>query len=613
VPRQIKTSLAVLATALVGATALAPAAEAAPTKQLLRQAKRALRNSPGAPTDLTPILKQLSVRLPGLRGSERREAHSLLARPTDGSADPQGNGYSVPEAPDSPYCSAHFCVHWVASGDDAPPLTDSDSDGIPDYVKTADEAAEQSHLVENGQLGWREPKGDGALGGDFDKTDIYLKQLGGTGIYGYAAPDPGQQLTDTDHSQFAYLVIDNDFQASEFPSYSSPTQPLEVTLAHEYNHILQFAIDSFQDTWMFESTAVWMEGKVFPQILDYLQYLRGWVQLTALPLTTFNGSDPNDRNNVKVYGTAVWNKWLDGQFGPEVIRQAWEDSLTTPRKSMAVQAYDKAIRQQPGGGDFASRFDLFATKTAEWQARDSGFPEGHLYPDVVRAGSARVNGPGGMIKLNHTTYGLVDVRPEAFQRIRLGASAPVGTNAAIALVGRIGGVPGGQTVLKMKALPHGGSGTVTLENPSNFSRITMVLVNADFKVSGGSPLTGEWIYKRDAQRYYARVSTDVRAPRVVRVSPHSRARRVVRRPHVKLTFSEPVLGVSSKTVQLVGPGGHLVGATVRAASGGRVAILTPHGSLSRARSYRVRVLKAVTDTTLNRLARTFTSSFTTTR
>jgi hypothetical protein len=613
VPRQIKTSLAVLATVFAGTAVATPAAGAATTKQLIRQVKQALRASPGAPTDLTPILKQLSVRLPGLEGSQRRQAHSLLARPTDGSTDPQDNGYDVPEAPASPYCTAHFCVHWVASGADAPSLADGDSDGIPDYVETADEAAEQSHLVENEQLGWREPKGDGALGGGSDKTDIYLKQLGGTGIYGYTAPDPGQQLNDIDHSQFAYLVIDNDFRASEFVNYTSPIQPLEVTLAHEYNHVLQFAIDTLQDTWMFESTAVWMEGKVFPEILDYLQYLRGWVQLTNLPLTTFNSADANDPNNVKVYGTAVWNKWLDTQFGPDVIRQAWESSLTTPRKSMAVQAYDKAIRQQSGGGDFASRFDLFATKTAEWQSTDSGFPEGRMYPDVVRAGSARTNGPGGRIKLNHTTYGLVDVRPEAFQRIRLGATAPAGTNAAIALVGRVGGLPGGHTVLKLKALPNGGPGTVTLENPGNFSRITMVLVNADFKVSGGSPLTGEWNYTRDAQRFYARVSTDLRPPRVVRVSPRAKARQVALFPRVKVTFSEPVRGVSSKTIQLVGKGGHVVAADVRAASGGRVAILTPHRSLSAASSFRVRVLKTVTDTTVNPLAKTFVSSFTTKR
>jgi hypothetical protein len=608
----MKTSLAVLATVLAGGAA-SPAAEAAPTKQLLRQAKQALHAAPGAPTELTPILKQLAVRLPGLEGAQRREAQSLLARPTDGDADPQGNGYEVPEAPGSPYCTAHFCVHWVAAGDDAPSLADGDSDGIPDYVETADQAAENSHLVENEQLGWREPESDGTAGGDVGKTDIYLKQLGGTGIYGYAAPDPGQQLTESDHSQFAYLVIDNDFRAAEFPNYSSPIQPLQVTLAHEYNHILQFSIDVFQDTWMFESTAVWMEGKVYPEVLDYLQYLRGWTQLTDLPLTSFNGSDPNDRNNVKVYGTAVWNKWLDTQFGPDVIRRAWEVSLTTPHPSMAVEAYDKAIREQAGGGGFASRFDLFAARTAEWQAQDSGFPEGDRYPDVVRAGSTRANGPGGMIKLNHTTYGLVNVRPDAFQRIRLGATAPAGTSAAIALVGRFGGVPGGTTVLKMKELPKGGSGTVTLDNPGEFSRITMVLVNADFQVSGGSPLTGEWNYRRDAQPFYARVSTDLRGPRVVKVSPRTRAKRIARRPQVKVTFSEPTRGISSKTVQLVGPGGRVVSASVRAASGGRVALLRPRGSLRRATSYRVRVLKTLTDTTVNPLTKTFTSSFTTKR
>lgn len=612
-PSLRKTSLAVLAAAVSSAAVASAPAQAAPTKQLLREAKSAMHQRPGSPTDLTPILKQLSVRLPGLRGAERREAQSLLARPSDGAADPQGNGYDRPEAAGSPYCTAHYCVHWVASGADAPSLTDSDSDGIPDYVQSADQVAERAYQVENVELGWRPPKSDGTLGGDVGKTDIYLKQLGGSGIYGYSAPDPGQQLTSSDHSQYAFLVIDNDFQASEFPGYASPILPLEVTLAHEYNHVLQFAIDSLEDTWMFESTAVWMEGKVYPEVLDYLQYLRGWVQLTALPLTTFNGSDATDNRNVKVYGTSVWNKWLDAQFGPDVIRQAWEASLSTPRPSFAVQAYDKAIRDQTGGGNFVSQFSRFAARTAEWQAQDSGFPEGHLYPDVVRAGKTQPNGPGGMIKLNHTTYALVNVRPDAFAHIRLGMTAPAGVAAAVALVGRTGGIPGGKSTVAIKVLPKGGSGTVTLQNPGQFSRITMVLVNADSVVSGHTPLTGDWIYKHDAEPYYARVSTDLSPPRVVKVSPRLRARLVPRRPTVKVTFSEPVRGVSAKSVQLVGPGGRVVGASVQTQSGGRVALLTPHGSLGRAQSYRLRVLRTVTDTTVNALAAPFTSTFTTRR
>ena len=82
-PRAIKTSFAVLATVLAGAAFASPAAEAATTKQLLRQAGQALKGNPSAPSDLTPILKQISARLPGLSGAERREAQHTVSAQRD--------------------------------------------------------------------------------------------------------------------------------------------------------------------------------------------------------------------------------------------------------------------------------------------------------------------------------------------------------------------------------------------------------------------------------------------------------------------------------------------------------------------------------------------------
>src|SRR3954468_13278461 len=122
-----------------------------------------------------------------------------------------------------------------------------------------------------------------------------------------------------------------------------------------------------------------MEGKVYPDAFDYLQYLPGWVQLTALPLTTFS-TDPQDRDNVKVYGSAVWNKWLEARYDPTVVRRAWEVSLATDPASFAVGAYDRAVKDK-GGVDFAGEFSQFAAATAEWQAQNSGFPEGSHYLD----------------------------------------------------------------------------------------------------------------------------------------------------------------------------------------------------------------------------------------
>jgi hypothetical protein len=596
-PRLLKAALAVAVSCVVFA---APPADAQSTHKLLKQAKQAL--APGGPTvEPTPLLRDLAVRLPSLHGSERRQAQALLARPTDGDADPQGSGYTVAEG--TPYCSDHFCVHWVPSGDDAPPGADGNGNDVPEFVKTAASAAEFSYAKEVVELGWRPPKSDGD-----GKTDIYMKQLGGTGIYGYSAPDPNQQLG-TDHSLYGYIVVDNDFQQSEFPQYASPTTPLEVTLAHEYNHILQFNYDAIQDTWMLESTAVWMEGKVYPEAFDYLQYLPGWVQLTSLPLTTFS-TEPDSRDNVKVYGSAVWEKWLEARYGgPDVVRHAWEVSLETDPASFAVGAFDRAI-QDRGGPDFATSFSAFSAATAEWQAQNSGFPEGsHYLVDVARSGTANVNGAGGTVKLNHTTFALLDVEPVAGNRVKLGVAAPAGTVSALALVGREGGVPGGIMTEVVKTLPSGGSSSVTIENPSRFSRLTAVLINADSRLSGASDLTGDWIYGRDNQPYYARVTTDFTAPRVLRTSPRTGAKRVSRKTRVKVTFSEAVRAVTTGSVRLIASNGSAVGERVSLSSNGRVATITPKKALGRNRLYRVRVTTAVTDTAVNPLARESTIAF----
>jgi limonene-1,2-epoxide hydrolase len=191
--------------------------------------------------------------------------------------------------------------------------------------------------------------------------------------------------------------------------------------------------------------------------------------------------------------------------------------------------------------------------------------------------------------------------------------APLGTTAAVALVGRVGGVPGGQVVIALKELPKGGAGSVTVDNPSRFSRLTAVLVNADSKITNQASSTRDFIYARDRQPYYARVTTDFTAPRVLRSAPAPGAHGVKRNAAVKVTFSEPVLGVSTKSLQLVGAGGRVVGTHVKFTAGSRVATLTPNGALGRAKRYKVRVTQAVTDTAVNPLARTTVWSFSTAR
>lgn len=438
-----------------------------------------------AASDLGPALPSLASNaqkpfiLPQSRPTERRP------RPTD-KTDPNRNAYSVPEAPNSPACSEHFCVHWVDEGLDAPSLVDNNGNGLPDTVDRVLRVAEHVHHIENEKLGWREPKSDGTIGGGEGKTDVYLSQIGGE-LFGYAAPDRGQ--ADKQHRiprrLHGYLVLDNDYSAFEFP-HTKPLYDLEVTFAHEYNHILQFSYDAYQDPWFAESTATWMEDQVYNKINDYLRYVRRWVKLYETPLTT---------SSIKMYGSAVWNEWLARRCGQSIIRKAWAGAIDAKPGGFAVAAYERALRAA-GASSFSHNFTGFAAAVAEWRT-NRGFRESYLYPDMPRQGQLPLGGERLTRLLNHTTFELLRVQAHGGRAVVVHLTAPRGTAAGLALVGRIGSERHGRTVNRVNYRRGGGRLTVRLRNPGRFQRITAVIVNADAQAHGFSARRLDWRYLTD--------------------------------------------------------------------------------------------------------------------
>jgi Family of unknown function (DUF6055) len=418
-----------------------------------------------------------------------------LARPTD-QPDPNRNAYTVPEAPRSPTCTRHFCVHWVSEGIDAPALVDADghrdADGVPDFVERVQEVAEHVHAVENGKLGWREPKSDGRKGGGRGKTDVYLAQIGGA-LFGYAAPDRGQATREhrLPRRLHGYLVLDDDYDPREFPGTKQLTN-LKVTLAHEYNHILQFGYDAYQDAWFAESSAVWMEDQVYDDLDDYLRYVRRWVSRDDTPLTA---------NSIKEYGSAVWNQWLAHRYGREIVRKAWARALHTKPGGFSVSAYGAAIRAARGPG-FSLDFARFSRDIAEWRT-GTVFPEARRYRDVSRQGNLPTSGHPLVRLLNHTTAQLLRVHARGGRVVVVRAMAPAGTEAGLALVGRLGSERRGRVVSKLRFKANGGAMSVRLRRPGRFDRITAVLVNADARTVGYSARLFDWSYLRDAAPFTA--------------------------------------------------------------------------------------------------------------
>jgi hypothetical protein len=460
---------------------------------------------------------------------------------------------------------------------------------------------EEVYAFQNGRYGWQVPKADGIRGcpsqsaACVNKTDVYIKDVGGRGVYGYAAPDPGQST----FSQQAFLVMDDDYSAQQFPQYGGNSlPPMQVTAAHEYNHVLQFAYDVAQDTWMFEATATWMEDEVYTEVNDYLQYVQAWTRLTLVPLTSFSSS--GDATNAKAYGAAVWNRWLEAKHGPDVVRNAWEVSRQTNPPSFAPGAFDRALRNR--GSSFAEAFAEFTADTAEWRASNSPFEEGSSFPDVqrVRNIALRPNIGGAQGMLDHTAYLLIDVPPTRVEQLKLVMEIKSGTSAALALVGREGDPVGGTVTTEVTRLHRGGTGMAVLDDPGRFDRITAVVMNSDTKQRGYSRLLGDWVWRNDARRLVVRASTDFTPPAVMSRSPGGNAGGVSRNTRVKAKFSEELRGLGARTVALRGPRGRKVKSRVKVAKGRRLTI-DPRRRLRAGRVYTVKISSSIRDLGGNKL------------
>lgn len=351
----------------------------------------------GRRIDATMALRDLANTRTALTGADRAAAEALLARPTD----PEGDGNldygAVPEAP--PLCDTDICVHYVTSGPHAVDLTDlSPVNGIPDYVETA--AATLDDVHDNFlAAGYREPKPDGTFGGN-DLIDIYLGNIGVNGLYGYCTSDqPEPDPTPSTYDRWAYCVLDNDYSASEFPT-NTPLENLQVTVAHEYFHAVQYAYDRYEDAWLLEATAAWVEDELYDGVDDNLQYLASsQMRSPKTPLDTFGNSFH--------YGTWSFFRFLSEKFKekkgplPRIVLDIYQraDGAAGGRDEYSWQAVDKVLQGKRTSG--AAMLGAYAVAN---RRPGKAYAEGNKYPTAPLVGSLNITarkGAKAALKLDH--------------------------------------------------------------------------------------------------------------------------------------------------------------------------------------------------------------------
>ncbi|MGH2700328.1 MAG: MXAN_6640 family putative metalloprotease [Actinomycetota bacterium] len=314
------------------------------------------------PREATLVLRDLVLRKHELSGDDRASAEAVLSRPTDNrSGDPINIKYGGADAKRT--CTSNLCVHYVTSGAHQVDTTDADANGLPDYVDTVVTVMQQQVWNEEiGKYGFRKPKGDRASdnNGGNRKIDFYLGQLGNRQLYGYCtSDDPNVDRAINGSYRFsdmsAYCVLDNDYSPAEYPE-QNPLKNLQVTGAHEFFHAVQFAYDLFEDLWILESSATWIEDEVFDDINDNLQFLNpsSAMRTPRVPL------DYGDPSTGFPYGNFIFWRYASEKFDRRVVKQVWNkaDGAKGGPDQYSLKATRNVLDRRSSFGKVFSNFAL---------------------------------------------------------------------------------------------------------------------------------------------------------------------------------------------------------------------------------------------------------------
>ena len=304
----------------------------------------------------TPIRAMLAVQWPHLREETRLLAQALgLVLPTPGRAASSGAIFWRPaRSGEQTLTVGGFRLHYTISGTPAAPA---------DYVSDLAAILADIQGTELTGLGYPPPLPDSD-----GLYDVYLQNLynstSGTGYFGYVQPEgaggnnPATSQTETG-AMSSFMVLENDLAEAVFksPTLALRRLNLQATVAHEFFHAVQFGLGGFEsfsteDTWLMESTAVWMEETVYPASnVSYTEYLDNF--LLAPDLLFFSTDSAQGLGSAKPaplheYGSFVFWTFL-------------EDHAPDMRNGLKQLLMDKALN----GGALGTQLDtLFANHTS---------------------------------------------------------------------------------------------------------------------------------------------------------------------------------------------------------------------------------------------------------
>lgn len=269
-------------------------------------------------------------------------------------------------------------IWWVESGEDAPPLADTDLNGVPDYVDLV-EARAHDVLMFIETSGWRAPLSDTA----FD--DVVLEDRGGDGLFDiylidFPAAD-GRYIREQCHAPEGILqcagvaYLENDF-APRHAGYASVEEAVSVVVSHELFHAVQAAYGGDSPGWWSEGTATWFEESYDPAQSDFERLASLYFPQPERRLNDLQRG-PGDGF---AYGGALFVYALVLTHGEGMISRVFELLVEGGK---VEDALDRALGEV--GESLAEAFSRFAMWNAMTGSRavpNFGYPQAAQWPEV---------------------------------------------------------------------------------------------------------------------------------------------------------------------------------------------------------------------------------------
>jgi hypothetical protein len=238
--------------------------------------------------------------------------------------------FRIPMQSKFPSQEGYFVIHFDTVGVNKVDLTDSNQNGVPDYIDSVAFYFDAAYVFLVNQLGYNPPPPDSSFGGD-DRYDIHIVNLVAEdyAIYGYTEVelDINPPLKHPRYTSSIY--IDNDFSpfdsikvanGNKIPAYAiTGINAVKITSVHELHHAIQFGYGFPDDDGVafMEMSSTWLESELYPDLNNYLAYIGDLFRsLESYPLSESNNAQTGYRWN-------VFFKYLSEAYSPKLILDFW--------------------------------------------------------------------------------------------------------------------------------------------------------------------------------------------------------------------------------------------------------------------------------------------------